>query len=185
MELADDVSLAANALNDGMDGLYPVLNNYVDGTPSEPFDSSPWQWWDVAVVQAVDSAQGTSIAGTQLMMNPTMGPDEALPWIDIIQGYTAPRMAVALGLTETSSGVENVVKGETFTVYPNPTSGFTTIAFSEPAPFCSLYTMDGRIVRQWPLIGVEGSFSVDLSNLTAGTYVVQIGSESQLVSIVR
>ena len=45
--------------------------------------------------------------------------------------------------------------------------------------------MDGRIVRQWPLIGVEGSFSVDLSNLTTGTYVVQIGSESQLVSIVR
>ena len=41
--------------------------------------------------------------------------------------------------------------------------------------------MDGRIVRQWPLIGVEGSFSVDLSNLTVGTYVVQIGNESQLV----
>jgi hypothetical protein len=157
----------------------------VDGAPSEPFDSSPWQWWDVAVVQAVDTAQGTDIAATQLMMNPTMGPDEALPWIDIIQGYTAPRMAVAMGLAEISSGVEDVVKGETFTVYPNPTSGFTTIAFNEPAPFCSLYTMDGRIVRQWPLIGVEGSFSVDLSNLTAGTYVVQIGSESQLVSIVR
>ena len=45
--------------------------------------------------------------------------------------------------------------------------------------------MDGRIVRRCPLIGVEGSFSVDLSNLTTGTYVVQIGRESQLVSIVR
>jgi bacillolysin len=94
-------------------------------------------------------------------------------------------MAAALGLTESASGVEDVVKGETFTVYPNPTSGYTTIAFNELAPFCSLYTMDGRIVRQWPLVGVEGSFSVDLSNLTVGTYVVQIGNESQLVSIVR
>ena len=185
LELADDISVAANALNDGMDGLYPVLNNYVDGAPSEPFDSSPWQWWDVAITQAVDSANGTNITATQLSLNPTMGPDEALPWIDVIQGYTAPRMAAALGLTESSSGVEDVVKGETFTVYPNPTRGYTTIAFNEPAPFCSLYTMDGRIVRQWPLIGVEGSFSVDLSNLTVGTYVVQIGNESQLVSIVR
>mgnify|MGYP006270992715 FL=1 len=94
-------------------------------------------------------------------------------------------MAAALGLTETSSGVEDVVNGETFTVYPNPTNGFTTIAFSSSAPFCSLYSMDGRVVRQWPLIGVEGSFSVDLSTLTGGTYVVQIGYESQLVSIVR
>lgn len=185
LELADDVSLAANAINDGMDGLYPVLNNYVDGAPSEPFDSSPWQWWDVATVQAVDSAQGTSIAATQLTLNPTMGPDEALPWIDIIQGYTAPRMAVAMGLTESASNVTDVVKGDTFTVFPNPTSGFTTIAFEEPAAFCSLFTMDGRVVRQWPLAGVTGSFSVDLSNLPVGTYIVQIGKESQLVSIAR
>ena len=113
----------------------------MDGEPTEPFDSSPWQWWDVAVVQAVDTAQGTNIAATQLSLNPTMGAEEALPWIDIIQGYTAPRMAVAMGLTEISSGVEDVVKGETFPVYPNPTSGYPTIAFNAPAPFCSLYTM--------------------------------------------
>ena len=36
---------------------------------------------------------------------------------------------------ESSSGVEDVVKGETFTVYPNPTNGYTTIAFNEPAIF--------------------------------------------------
>jgi len=185
LNLADDISLAANALNDGMDGLYPVLNNYVDGAPSEPFDSSPWQWWDVAVTQAVDSANGSNIAANGLMMNPTMGVEEASPWLDIIQGYTAPRMAAALGLTEPVVGVEEVVESDTFTVYPNPTSGLATIAFTQPAPFCSLYTLDGRIVRQWPLVGVDGRFSVDLSNLSTGTYVVQIGTESQLISIAR
>ena len=185
LNLSDDLSLAANALNDGMDGLYPVLNNYVDGAPSEPFDSSPWQWWDVAVTQAVDSANGSNIAGNGLMMNPTMGVEEAMPWLDIIQGYTAPRMAASLGLTESASGVTEAVIADTFTVFPNPTSGLTTIAFTEPAPFCSLYTLDGRIVRQWPLVGVQGQFSVDLSNLSTGTYIVQIGSESQLISIAR
>lgn len=185
LNLSDDLSLAANALNDGMDGLYPVLNNYVDGAPSEPFDSSPWQWWDVAVTQAVDSANGSNIAGNGLMMNPTMGVEEAMPWLDIIQGYTAPRMAASLGLTESASGVTEAVIADTFTVFPNPTSGLTTIAFTEQAPFCSLYTLDGRIVRQWPLVGVQGQFSVDLSNLSTGTYIVQIGSESQLISIAR
>jgi hypothetical protein len=139
----------------------------------------------VAITQAVDSANGTNIAANGLMMNPTMGAEEAQPWIDIIQGYTAPRMAVALGLTESASNVADVVKGETFTVFPNPTSGYTTIAFNEPAASCALYTMSGRLVREWPLAGVEGSFTVDLSNLAIGTYVVQIGNESQLVSIVR
>jgi hypothetical protein len=185
LNLADDISLAANALNDGMDGLYPVLNNYVDGAPSEPFDSSPWQWWNVAVTQAVDSANGSNIAANGLMMNPTMGVEEASPWLDIIQGYTAPRMAAALGLTEPVVGLDEVVEADTFTVYPNPTSGLATIAFTKPAPFCSLYTLDGRIVRQWPLVWIDGRFSVDLSNLSTGTYVVQIGTESQLISIAR
>jgi len=94
-------------------------------------------------------------------------------------------MAASLGLTESASGVTEAVIADTFTVFPNPTSGLTTIAFTEPAPFCSLYTLDGRIVRQWPLVGVQGQFSVDLSNLSTGTYIVQIGSESQLISIAR
>ena len=42
---------------------------------------------------AVDAANGTNIAATQLTLNPTMGPDEALYWIDQIQDYTAPRLA--------------------------------------------------------------------------------------------
>lgn len=183
LNLSDDISLAANALNDGMDGLYPVLNNYVDGAPSEPFDSSPWQWWDVAVTQAVDSANGSNIAGNGLMMNPTMGAEEALPWLDIIQGYTAPRMAAALGLTEPANQVNEVEDGASFQIYPNPTNGVTTIVFDRAASHCSLYGLDGRMVRQWPLIGVEKNFTVDLSNLSAGTYVVQIGTESQLISI--
>jgi hypothetical protein len=88
-------------------------------------------------------------------------------------------------LTEPVVGVNEVVEADTFTVYPNPTSGLATIAFTKPAPFCSLFTLDGRIVRQWPLVGIDGRFSVDLSNLSTGTYVVQIGTESQLISIAR
>ena len=31
----------------------------------EPFDSSPWQWWDGATAQAYDAANGTSVWATR------------------------------------------------------------------------------------------------------------------------
>ena len=79
-------------LNNGWDGLYPVQNNYVNGVPTEPFDGSPWAWWDYDAVAAIDP----ELAATQLTLNPTMGPAEANYWIDIIQEYTAPRLAASL-----------------------------------------------------------------------------------------
>ena len=101
--LSDDLSNEA-ITNGGFDGLFPVLNNYVDGVPTEPYDGSPWQWWDQATVQAVDAANGTSIWATQMFLNPTMGPDEALSWIDVIQAYSVPRIALALGVASTGPG---------------------------------------------------------------------------------
>ncbi len=90
----------ASQNNNGWDGLYPVLNNYVNGEPSEPFDGSPWAWWDYDAVAAIDP----ELAATQLTLNPTMGPDEASAWIDVIQEYTAPRLAVSLELAELGPG---------------------------------------------------------------------------------
>ena len=101
--LSDPLSLEAIA-NGGFDGMFPVLNDYVDGTPTQPYDGSPWQWWSVENAQAYDDANGTSIAATQLTLNPNMGPTEANMWIDKIQGYTAPRLALAMGLITSGPG---------------------------------------------------------------------------------
>ncbi|MCH1576512.1 MAG: hypothetical protein L7S67_09575, partial [Flavobacteriales bacterium] len=96
-----DIDDAASANNNGWDGLFPVLNSYVDGAATEPFDSSPWQWYSEAAVQAYDDANGTTILPTQLSLNPTMGEAEAMFWIDQIVDYNTPRMGLALGvLTE-------------------------------------------------------------------------------------
>lgn len=101
--LNDALSQEAIA-NGGFDGMFPVLNSYVDGVPTEPYDGSPWQWWDEATVQAVDAANGTSIWATQMFLNPTMGAAEAMPWIDKIQSYTAPRLALGMGLITAGPG---------------------------------------------------------------------------------
>ncbi|MDG2425726.1 MAG: hypothetical protein P8M07_03980, partial [Flavobacteriales bacterium] len=105
--LSDPLSLEAID-NGGFDGCYPVLNHYVDvegvPTPTQPYDSSPWQWWDEAEAQAYDALNGTSIWATQMTLNPDMGPTEAGMWIDVIQGYTAPRLALAMGLVAAGPG---------------------------------------------------------------------------------
>lgn len=101
--LSDPLSLEAIA-NGGFDGCYPVLNHYVDGVPTQPFDSSPWQWWDEAEAQAYDAANGTAIWATQMTLNPDMGPTEAMFWIDKIQSYTAPRLALAMGVASSGPG---------------------------------------------------------------------------------
>jgi hypothetical protein len=90
--------------NGGFDGLFPVLNHYVNGVPTEPYDSSPWQWWDQAAAQAYDAANGTAIWATQMTLNPTMSEEESNYWIDIIQAYTAPRLALGLGVASTGPG---------------------------------------------------------------------------------
>ena len=91
--------------NQGWDGLYPVLNNYsADGTPLEPFDGSPWQWWSETDLEAYDALAGTNLTSTQLTLNPTMGPAEASYWIEQIVDYTAPRLAVSLGVAALGPG---------------------------------------------------------------------------------
>jgi hypothetical protein len=101
--LSDPLSLEALA-NGGFDGMFPVLNDYVDGAPTQPYDGSPWQWWNEADAQAYDAANDTEIWATQMTLNPNMGPTEANMWIDVIQGYTAPRLALAMGVVSAGPG---------------------------------------------------------------------------------
>ncbi|MGY8941917.1 MAG: T9SS type A sorting domain-containing protein [Flavobacteriales bacterium] len=182
--LSDDLSLQALEINDGMDGLFPVLNNYIDGVPSEPYDSSPWQWWDVATTQAVDSANNSSIAGTQLSLNPTMGPEEAMSWLDIIQGYTAPRMALALGLVDVTSVLEASAALPGLNAYPNPTNAQLQIDLDAPGQQLALYTMDGRCVESFALQGATRTV-LDMSGFEVGSYILTVDGISRLVQVVK
>ncbi len=90
--------------NQGWDGLYPVLNDYVGGSATQTGDGAPWQWWDVATTELVDAANGTTIVQTQLTLNPNMGPLEGRAYCDTIVGYSAPRLAGILGLASAGPG---------------------------------------------------------------------------------
>ncbi len=160
-----DIADAASANNNGWDGLFPVLNNYVDGVPTEPADASPWQWFDEAAVQAYDDANGTNILATQLTLNPTMGEAEAMFWIDQIVDYNSPRMGLSLGLvTEgqvNNNGVRYVdevfdeVNVTTDVVYGTNITVITALQGLPPAPqplVCDIYEPAGDILTERPLI---------------------------------
>jgi hypothetical protein len=91
--LADEFSLAANAKNEGFDGLFPI-------TGTAPTDSSPWDWWDATYWSAVPhpSVPGASVHQVALQGAPKTSATRAKLYIDTIVGYFAPRAFAQLDL---------------------------------------------------------------------------------------
>ncbi|MGB0423518.1 MAG: T9SS type A sorting domain-containing protein, partial [Flavobacteriales bacterium] len=81
--LTDPYTAAADLINGGNEGLYPILR-----PAGSEADSSPWDYW------ADDNPNNAN----GLMTNPDMSVMKAHTYIDTIQGYTAPRLACALAL---------------------------------------------------------------------------------------
>ena len=72
--LTDEFSMQAAANgNMGWDGLYPVKNDYVNNSPTQPFDGAPWQWWDVATTNCRCRKWNNGCSNTT-HLNPNMGP---------------------------------------------------------------------------------------------------------------
>ena len=70
-------------------------------------------------------------------------------------------------------------------VYPNPTSDILNVSYKESIDKLEVYSMLGQIVKTEK--GFDREVSVDLSGLSAGTYMIKIyvGQHSQLVKVVK
>ncbi len=79
----DNYTHAANANNDGFEGLYPLVRPV-----GSEADSAPWEWW------APDNPNNANGLAT----NPDMSAEKGRAFCDTIQWYTAPRLACALNL---------------------------------------------------------------------------------------
>jgi alpha/beta superfamily hydrolase len=93
LKLNDVYSQAANKVNGGFDGLYPV-------TGLKPTDSSPWNWWDVAFwsTKPHPSVAGANIHQVALQSAPLTTATRAKLYCDTIIGYFAPRAYAQLDL---------------------------------------------------------------------------------------
>ncbi len=73
--------------------------------------------------------------------------------------------------------------GEILTPYPNPTTDCLNLRVRAPAPSSiqlALHTLDGRVVKSWPLRPVEAGenlISVDVTDVPSGNYLLRAQSD--------
>ena len=149
----DAFTVQANLLNDGLEGLY-----HIAGAAN---GSGPWEWWDSARIRQVLTFSGRftqqqipTINQNSSLSNPLMSKARALRYIDTLQGYLAPRIAVSLGLTA-SVGVKNLDLSSVVKVYPVPASDFVTISntSTHAMQHITLRDINGRTLATKAVIG--------------------------------
>lgn len=163
--LSDPFTVRANMLNDGYDGLCPLVR----GDPPGPLtgEAGPWEWWDSTCTN--NAASHAS--------NPDMSKAKGMAYIDTVQGYVCPRMYRAMGLNVGINDVEFLEKS--VKLYPNPASGNFNIAvdaaFSK-LEYITISDLTGRVIRS---IKGNGQFvyDVDRNNLSPGVYVIRAAFE--------
>jgi hypothetical protein len=156
---------AANQGNDGYYGLYPFFR------ADNPGDSSPWDWWNPALIDSVNNANG-------LYFNPDMSAIKAKTFIDTIQGYAAPRIMCALNLPGSPCAVGVEEQENQVSVYPNPSNGLINVNLKNAETI--------RLVEVFDLLGKRVltvnpntyNTAIDLSVCKNGIYTLKIKGDS-------
>ena len=161
--LTDGYTQAANLVNDGHDGLCPLLR---PTWPSPPFlggEAGPWEWWDTTCTQ--NSAS--------LASNPDMSKAKGMAYIDTVQGYVCPRMYRALGLNVGLNEIDMIERS--VKVYPNPSAGNFTVAvdaYNLKLEKIEITDIAGKLIRT-----IHGNdsfiYEIDRSGLSKGVYFVK------------
>lgn len=162
----DPYTTAANKINDGYDGLFPILR-------ANPYDSSPWDFW----------ASSNPNDTTGRKTNPDMSPAKARLFIDTIIGYAAPRACLALGLNCNLSrftGTKNLDPAAVgLEIVPNPAQDVIHISTYTDFPILSAHIMDinGRCFRSIEKVN-SNQLTINRSNLNSGFYVIKLRFEN-------
>ena len=159
----DAYTLAANQLNDGLDGLYPLVRE-------SPYDSSPWDYWDPAT--NINHARG-------LQTNPDMSKAKALRFIDTLINYVKPRACLALGLNcdlSRYTGTTNLDPSAVgLNVVPNPAQDQIVVKTDAAFPIQSITILDlnGRVYNTISRIN-SNSVTINRDELKSGIYFLKI-----------
>lgn len=163
----DAYTTAANAINDGLEGLYPFIRPAGSET-----DSAPWDWW---AASNVNNNNG-------LATNPDMSFGKAMLFADTILGYFAPRAYVALDLASTSVK-ENRLQDHVLSVMPNPAHDYILLHAADEALIREVHVRDltGQIVRSYRNVG-NSYFSLNRNGLPSGFYFLDCRLDKGMVT---
>ena len=186
--LTDTLTQMSNAYNSAWDSQHGLVYDglYVFDTPDPsttpnafgemPYhESSPWDWWDLpmydAMFAAVNGAPAGYGAANSLLGAPNMSETNGNLYLDTIHGYLNPRMYEVLGLGSTTDMNEIIEK--TTEIYPNPaTNNINIVSYAELINNIEVYNLSGQKVIS-KIINAT-STKLNTNGLAKGVYVVDI-----------
>jgi hypothetical protein len=185
----DPYTQRANAINGGWEGLFPLER------PVNPLtglgEAGPWEWFDSTSLQGyaqligLPAQAGQNAYNNGLLTNPDMSKAKGMAYIDTIQNYVNPRIALCLSLP---TGLNNEILASNTNVYPNPATDVVTIQLPTgvTAKRVTMTDLMGRVVINQ--LGNElNKVSIVTTQLNAGMYTIQLvtsaGSVAKKVTI--
>jgi hypothetical protein len=187
--LTDTLTQMSNAYNSAWDAQHGLVYDglYVFDTPDPsttpnafgemPYhESSPWDWWDLpmydAMFAAVNGAPAGYGAANSLLGAPNMSETNGNLYLDTIHGYLNPRMYEVLGLGGSTTDMNEIIE-KTTEIYPNPaTDNINIVSYAELINNIEVYNLSGQKVIS-KIINAT-STKLNTNGLAKGVYVVDI-----------
>ncbi|MFT5512593.1 MAG: hypothetical protein ACI8SE_000991 [Bacteroidia bacterium] len=169
-------------VNKSLEGLFAV--DVAAGASIFQNQAGPWQWWDPNSPLAKYEVQpGVTTHIASLQSNPDMSPAKGRAYLDTIQGYLCPRLAVTNGYyttAELSAPSLSEFNGKT---YPNPTTGILYVDLDAKIKISAISVTDisGKTVLTSNDINTSNT-TIDLTNLKDGYYFLHVNTDLGLAT---
>jgi acetyl esterase/lipase len=161
-----------------VDNLFPFLTG-------NPFEASPWDFWDstttvnTAIALGLPAAQGTQAHVSGKQQNPDMSMAKSMAYIDSTLGFFCRRIVRATNLDGLNSVNELTNSLSTIQIYPNPTSSNATLSMNlagEAQVEMNLVDISGKVMTTKNYGTLTGSWSTNLNTtgFSAGIYLVEL-----------
>lgn len=161
-----------------VDNLFPFLTG-------NPFEASPWDFWDstttvnTAIALGLPAAQGTQAHVSGKQQNPDMSMAKSMAYIDSTLGFFCRRIVRATNLDGLNSINELTNTIASVQLYPNPTSSNTTVSMileKEAIVEMRLMDLSGKVMAVKNYGSLVGSWSTNLNTtgFSAGIYLVEL-----------
>ncbi len=186
----DGYTTAANAVNDGLEGLFPF---YRPTWPNGIEEGAPWEWWSEAYWSQIPHPSCPTGAPTSMcnfnvinkINNPDMSKMKAMTYIDSIMGYFAPRACAVLDLPCSTVSTEPVLERATtqLLVAPNPALDYVRFTSKSGKEILDveLYDINGRLVQNHKNVN-NAQFNLNRNGLVSGLYFAKVRFEDGITS---
>jgi len=161
-----------------LEGLFPI--DLAAGASVFQNQAGPWQWWDPNSPNAKFEVQpGVTAHMASLQSNPDMSPEKGRTWVDTIQGYVCPRLALTMGYYTTAELSAQSISSLGGKVYPNPVSDVVNVEMPSNVVVnrYSVLDLQGREVAASN--GLNGNtIRINVSDLAKGNYILKLDTDA-------